>query len=468
MSSSNMTLHVKVGCPFCKKAMLMANAANIKVNYKFYTSSAQLKTKEYLALNPKGVVPTLETQDGVIVESDAVARYFAGCKGYLNLLGGSLYEKAEVDMWCAAIPPVFSATIPLRHAIVGKPYNEENLGLVKEKFSEAMQVFEERLALRTYLVGNNVTKADTDLLSMLTFSRSTVVHDNQMKPFVNVTRWFNHMTSSTVYTRTFGRNFGPSQSNWKNVDNEAAKKFAETIAPTPAPTPAPESKGNQNQNKNQNQNQNKGGKGNQKGNQQPKSPKKKQEKKQEPAKPKELTAEEEAALEEKEKKVEVSPEEAAALKVAGEWLFNYKTEWVNSPNRSEAMDKMFNEIDITRFSAYYMKYDKLASECKDVIKTSNMLSFFLRGLDKLNRDCQGVLGIYGEPNDHDIKGAFLWKSDDIHPVMKEHQSFEYYFFTKLDLKKPEDQAKLKEFWLNITEDESKIEGQTARVVKIFK
>jgi len=129
---------------------------------------------------------------------------------------------------------------------------------------------------------------------------------------------------------------------------------------------------------------------------------------------------------------------------------------------------MFKEIDLTRFSAYHMLYDKLPSECKEVIKTSNQMNFFLRGLERLNRDCLGVLGIYGEPNNHDIKGVWLWKSDDVHPVMKEHNSYEYYFFNRLDLKKPEDQAKLKEFWLNLAEDESKVEGQTARVVKIFK
>ena len=374
MSSSSMTLHVKVGCPFCKKVMLMASAANIKLNYKFYTTHLQLKSKEYLALNPKGQVPTLETPDGVIVESDAISRYLASTKGYLNLLGGSLFEKAEVDMWCAAVGPVAHSTIPVRFAVLGRPYNEEGLKTVKEKFTAAMTVFEERLALRTYVVGNNVTKADLDLLSVMVFARSTLANENLMKPFVNVTRWLNHMTSSSLYTSVFGKSFGVSQSQWKHVDNETATSFAGTHAPATESKPA------------QNQNQNKGGKG--KGNQQqPKSPKKKQEKKQEPAKPKQLTAEEEAELEQKEKKVVLSPEEAEAQKKAGEWLFNFKTEWVNASDRGAVIDKMFKEVDLTRFSAYHMLYDKLDSECKEVVKTSNLMTFFLSKLEKLNRDC---------------------------------------------------------------------------------
>jgi glutathione S-transferase len=55
---------------------------------------------EYLAINPRGVVPTLVLDDGSILdESIAICRYFEGLQPEPNLFGRDPLETARIDSW---------------------------------------------------------------------------------------------------------------------------------------------------------------------------------------------------------------------------------------------------------------------------------------------------------------------------------------------------------------------------------
>lgn len=55
---------------------------------------------EYLAINPRGAVPTLVLDDGTIIdESIAICRYFEELHPDPNLMGRSPLEKAQVESW---------------------------------------------------------------------------------------------------------------------------------------------------------------------------------------------------------------------------------------------------------------------------------------------------------------------------------------------------------------------------------
>ncbi|CAI8600688.1 unnamed protein product [Vicia faba] len=56
------------------------------------------KTPQFLKLNPIGKVPVLETPDGAVFESNAIARYVARL-GDNNLFGSSPIDLAHVDQW---------------------------------------------------------------------------------------------------------------------------------------------------------------------------------------------------------------------------------------------------------------------------------------------------------------------------------------------------------------------------------
>jgi elongation factor 1-gamma len=51
------------------------------------------------AKSPTGKAPLLETPNGVIFSSHAMARFMAGLRRDTGLLGGSLQEQASIDAW---------------------------------------------------------------------------------------------------------------------------------------------------------------------------------------------------------------------------------------------------------------------------------------------------------------------------------------------------------------------------------
>lgn len=77
-------------------------------------------TPDYLAKNPNGLVPTLETSDGFVLwESNAIVRYLAASYGEGTLWPTDLRERASSDRWMdwadgtakAAINPIFSKLV---------------------------------------------------------------------------------------------------------------------------------------------------------------------------------------------------------------------------------------------------------------------------------------------------------------------------------------------------------------------
>ena len=54
---------------------------------------------EFIAKNPTGKVPILETPQGVLFESNAIARYIARIRRDTELLGTSFFASGQVDAW---------------------------------------------------------------------------------------------------------------------------------------------------------------------------------------------------------------------------------------------------------------------------------------------------------------------------------------------------------------------------------
>ena len=98
MSEQPMTLHVLVGCPFCTKCIMMAKICNIDFQMKIYTHKKELKTDEYLHLNPTAAAPTLVCDEGVLTDSEAIVRYFGYRASTSNILGATSFEIAQVDL----------------------------------------------------------------------------------------------------------------------------------------------------------------------------------------------------------------------------------------------------------------------------------------------------------------------------------------------------------------------------------
>ncbi|GLT72798.1 hypothetical protein SLA2020_447020 [Shorea laevis] len=82
------------------KTLIAAEYTDVKVelvsNFEMGVSN---KTPEFLKMNPIGKVPVLETPDGPVFESNAIARYVTRLKADNPLYGSSLIDYAHIEQW---------------------------------------------------------------------------------------------------------------------------------------------------------------------------------------------------------------------------------------------------------------------------------------------------------------------------------------------------------------------------------
>jgi len=116
-----------------------------------------------------------------------------------------------------------------------------------------------------------------------------------------------------------------------------------------------------------------------------------------------------------------------------------------------------------------MEYDKAEGEGQVVFLTCNLMNGFLQRLETFRKYAFGVVGVYGEEPNLDIKGVWVWRGNEIPLEIKEHPSGEWYKFKKLDVVgKEEDKKILEEYWCKLEEDEDIVNGQRARSVHYYK
>ena len=63
------------------------------------TGFASTRTPEFLALNPNGLVPVIESEDGILWESNTICRYLASRHGRDDLLPSDPWRRALVERW---------------------------------------------------------------------------------------------------------------------------------------------------------------------------------------------------------------------------------------------------------------------------------------------------------------------------------------------------------------------------------
>lgn len=60
---------------------------------------APTDTPDFLALNPNGLVPVIEDENGVLWESNTICRYLAARHGRTDLLPAEPWARAQVERW---------------------------------------------------------------------------------------------------------------------------------------------------------------------------------------------------------------------------------------------------------------------------------------------------------------------------------------------------------------------------------
>jgi glutathione S-transferase len=202
-----MKLHTFVGSPNSRKVEAVIDHLKLDVETVYHDFLAgELRSPEYLALNPNGSVPTLVDGDFVLWESNAIMQYLAD-----KVPGNTLFPRdpklrADVVRWLswdlAHFGDAFGALIfesLLRTKLnLGSP-NETRINLAMSWLPRRAAVLEQHLTGRRYLVGNSVTLADYSVVRFESYRPHTPF---DWRPYPNINAYFDHVRTLDSWVRT--------------------------------------------------------------------------------------------------------------------------------------------------------------------------------------------------------------------------------------------------------------------------
>lgn len=417
------------------KALIAADYVGVKIectqNFEFGVSN---RTPEFLKLNPFGKVPVLETPDGPLFESNAIARYVARLVEDSPLLGSSAYESALIEQWIdvatTEVDAVFSKWL---YPLLGfRPYVEQAVEAAFTEVTRSLVVLNSYFASNTYLVGHSVTLADIVMACNLLMAFRTAFTKEFLSAYPHLERYFWTMANQPNFKKHFG-----------------IVQLAEKL-PSPPSTKQenPAKKGSQQQPK-----------------QTPKPQEKKPKAKETPSEPKE---EQPVLDEEEEEKPKPKPKNPLDLlppspMILDEWKRLYSNTKAKD-FRDVAIKGFWNMFDPEGYSLWFCDY-KYNDENTVTFVTMNKVSGFLQRMDLARKYAFAKICILGEAAPFKIKGVWLFRGSEI-PKMVQDECYdaELYEWTKVDLADEGQKERVNAYF----EEPDEIDGEKLLEAKCFK
>lgn len=161
----------------------------------------QNREPPYLAMNPNGVVPTLEEDDGFVLwESNAIVRYLAAKHRAVALEPADMRTRFSAERWMdwqssvvnPAIIPVFWGL--LRTA--PEKRDHAAIGAAKIKCEDALRIMDAQLAKTRFMAGDDFSYGDIPL-GPFVYRYFRLVPDHPAMP--NVERWYTDITARPAF-----------------------------------------------------------------------------------------------------------------------------------------------------------------------------------------------------------------------------------------------------------------------------
>ncbi|WDR05768.1 glutathione S-transferase family protein [Devosia rhodophyticola] len=158
-----------------------------------------LDTPEYRALNPNGLVPTLQDGDLIVWESQAILRYIAAEYGAEKLWRATPRERAIVDQWADWGAITFQpAWLGIFINVVRTPKSKQNpdaIAAVVKKSNDAMALLDAQLAGREFVAGD-FSYADI-AIGVALYRWYTMEFNRPILP--NVDAWYDRLQSRPTF-----------------------------------------------------------------------------------------------------------------------------------------------------------------------------------------------------------------------------------------------------------------------------
>jgi glutathione S-transferase len=160
----------------------------------------------YLAMNPNGLVPTLEEEDGFqLWESNSIVRYLAAKHKARVLEPADPHARANASKWMdwqlsvlgPAITPVFWGLIRTAPEKRDHTVIEE----AKKKTTVAVKMMDDQLGKTEYLAGNSFSYGDIPV-GIMAYRYRQLVPDRP--PYPHFERWYSAISARTPFKKQVG------------------------------------------------------------------------------------------------------------------------------------------------------------------------------------------------------------------------------------------------------------------------
>ncbi|KAI3815451.1 hypothetical protein L1987_15119 [Smallanthus sonchifolius] len=398
------------------KALIAAQYAGVEIklaeNFEMNVSN---KTPEFLKMNPIGKIPVLETPNGSVFESNAIARYVAHGS---SLFGSSAIEYGQIEQWIDFSSFEIDANIRgwfmprLGFATYIKSFEETCISGVKR----GLEALNKYLATHTFLVGDGVSLADIIMTCNMLLAFKLLMPKSFTSEFPHVERYFWTMVNQPNFSKIIGEvNQTEATIPLKKPEAKPTKPEPKKEAPKPkeeAPKPAPVA-----------------------------------------------TEEEEAPKPKPKNPLDLLPPSKMVL---DDWKRLYSNTKTNF--REVAIKGFWDMFDAEGYSLWFCNY-KYNDENTVSFVTMNKVGGFLQRMDLARKYAFGKMLIIGNEPPFKVKGLWLFRGQEIPKfVMDECYDMELYEWTKVDLA---DEAQ-KERVNQMIEDQEPFEGEALLDAKCFK
>ncbi len=159
-----------------------------------------VNTPQYRALNPNGLVPTLEDGAFVMWESNASVRYLAAKHSAGNLWPEDVKVRAEADMWMDWQNTTFwPAFRPLFWSLIRTPVDQRDPKAMEDSRLNTIEIlgyFDDHLKHRAFVAGDHFTMGDIPMGCAIWRWFALGI---ERPEFPNAKRWFDSLTQRRAY-----------------------------------------------------------------------------------------------------------------------------------------------------------------------------------------------------------------------------------------------------------------------------
>ena len=170
----------------------------------------EAKKPEYVAKHPFAVVPLLEEGDFTLYESRAIIRYLDAAIPGPALSPASLKERAMMEQWISVESSYFSGTAmkivmqALFAPMSGATPNEDVINKARAELARPLNVLENALTGKTFLVGDQFSLADITYMPYIEYLFAAKSGD-LIQERRNVMAWWARISERPTWMKVNGR-----------------------------------------------------------------------------------------------------------------------------------------------------------------------------------------------------------------------------------------------------------------------